>query len=68
MSKSNRQDLLTVAEVADWLRTSPTALYSQRYRGEAPGSLAVRVGARLLWKRRVLDEWLDSQLDSPGLR
>lgn len=51
--------LLTVEEVAEVLRTTPSALYSSRHRGEAPGALAVRVGRRLLWRPTDLEAWLD---------
>lgn len=50
--------LLTIEEVADLLRTTPTALYSSRHRREAPGALAVRVGKRLLWRPSDLEAWL----------
>ena len=48
--------------VADRYHTSPGALYAQRYRGNAPGSLACKVGRRLLWRERDLEEWFDEQL------
>lgn len=50
---------LTVEEVADLLRTTPSALYSSRHRSEAPGALAVQVGRRLLWRPSDLEMWLD---------
>ncbi len=40
---------------------TPSALYSQRHRGEAPGCLAVKVGKRLVWRRSDLDEWWETQ-------
>ena len=48
--------------VADRYHTSPGALYAQRYRGDAPGSLACKVGRRLLWRERDLEEWFDLQV------
>jgi hypothetical protein len=52
---------LTVVEAATMLRTSTTALISQRYRGSAPGSLGVRVDKRLLFRLSDLDRWFDEQ-------
>ncbi len=54
-------EYLTIEEVADLLRTTRTALYSQRHRSEEPGSLAIKVGRRLVWRRTDLDAWFDSQ-------
>ena len=48
--------------VADRYHTSPAALYTQRHRGDAPGSLAVTVGRRLLWREQDLDAWFDEQV------
>ena len=48
--------------VADRYHTSPAALYTQRHRGDAPGSLAVKVGRRLLWREQDLEEWFDRQV------
>lgn len=56
-------EYLTVQEVADLLRTTPTALYSARHRGIEPASLAVQVGKRLLWRRADLEKWFDRQID-----
>lgn len=44
--------LLTVAETAELLRTTPKAVYHLAERAKLPG--AVRVGARLLVRRRDL--------------
>jgi excisionase family DNA binding protein len=49
--------LLTVEEVATYLRTTPTAIYHQVARGQLPG--VVRVGRRVLIKRAVLERSLD---------
>jgi len=53
---------LTVHEAAERLRCSPGALYTQRYRGEAPGALCVRAGAKLLYSVAVLDAWYADEL------
>ncbi|MGA2451783.1 MAG: helix-turn-helix domain-containing protein [Polyangiaceae bacterium] len=51
--------LLTVEEVAAYLRTSPTAVYHQVARGQLPG--VVRVGRRVLVRRAVLERALDER-------
>lgn len=54
--------LLTLKEAADYLRLTPGALYSQRYRGEKPGALGIRVGKRLLYRPSDIDRFLDERL------
>jgi len=56
--------LLTVAEVAEILRTSKKAVYCAADRGSLPG--AVRVGRRLLVRRRELLESLGIGRGSSG--
>lgn len=56
--------LLNIDETAEYLRLSPTALYSQRHRGEAPGALLVKVGRRLVARQADLDAWLDSKVEA----
>lgn len=48
--------LLTVDEVAKYLRTTPQALYNMRHRGEGPP--AVRVGRKLLYAQSDLAAYL----------
>ena len=54
--------LLTLKEAADFLRLTPGALYSQRYRGEKPGALGIRVGKKLLYRPSDIDRFLDERL------
>jgi excisionase family DNA binding protein len=51
--------LLTVEEVAQYLRTSRAAVYHQVARGQLPG--VVRVGRRVLVRRAVLERALDER-------
>lgn len=53
--------LLTVDEVATILRVKPGAIYMQRHRGEAPGSLGIRIGRRILFRPGDLDQFLTSE-------
>ena len=40
---------------------SPATLYSQRYRGVAPGCLAIKVGRHLRWDLDDLEAWVEEQ-------
>ena len=54
--------LLTVPEAAAYLRLSAAALYTQRHRGEKPGSLGVKVGRRLLFRTSDIERFIDEQI------
>ena len=55
-------DLLTVEELARMLRVSPSAIHSQRYRGEKPGALGFALGRRIFYRRADLDAFIDQQI------
>ena len=55
-------DLLTVEQLAELLRTTPSAIHSQRHRGQAPGRLGVKLGRRVFWRRIDLDEHFSAEL------
>ena len=64
MNLNELPPLLTAAEVAQILRTSPKAVYTMAHRGLLPG--VIHVGRRLLVRRDDLVEWLDaSRAPSP---
>lgn len=50
---------LTPGEVAEIFRLSTTALSSQRKRGIEPGALAVKVGGRHLYPKKLVDAYLE---------
>jgi len=50
--------LLTAREAAALLRVAPNTVYSQAQQGKLPH---VRVGDRLLFPRRELEQWLVEQ-------
>ena len=54
--------LLTLSEAADYLRLSASALYTQRYRGEKPGALGIKVGRKLLFRPSDIERFLDEQV------
>lgn len=50
-----RAEIMTVAEVAEYLRMNPQTVYRRAERGDLP---AIRIGRTLRFKRDLLDEWL----------
>lgn len=56
-------DLLTVDELAAALRISRSAVYVSRHRGDLPGSLAVKLGRRLYFRREDLERLFDEQVE-----
>ncbi|MBV8980395.1 MAG: helix-turn-helix domain-containing protein [Acidimicrobiia bacterium] len=59
-------ELLTVDELAEFLRSTPDAVYALRYRGDGPRG--VRVGRRVLFRRSDVDDWLDARSDAASGR
>jgi hypothetical protein len=56
------EDLLTVEQLAELLSTTPSAIHSQRHRGQAPGTLGVRLGRRYFYRRQDLDAHFAAEL------
>ena len=54
-------EYLGIGDVAELYGTTRSALYTQKYRNEAPGALCVRVGKRLVWRRADLEAWWEKQ-------
>lgn len=52
-------DLLTVEEVAGWLKTTRDAVYKMAQRGQLPR--AIRLGRRSLYRRDQLLCWLEER-------
>jgi hypothetical protein len=52
-------DFLTVEEVATLTRRKPAAIYTERHRGEGIGTLGVKIGQRILFRRSDLDAFFD---------
>ena len=48
-------EVMTVEELADYLRLDPQTVYRKFRRGELPG---VRIGRAIRFKRDVIDGWL----------
>ena len=54
-------EYLTVEELAELLRVSPSAIHTQRLRGEVPGCLGVKLGRRVFFRRQDLDAHFDAE-------
>ena len=54
--------LLTVEDLCSLLRVSPAAIYSQRHRGEMPGSLGAKLGKRIFFRPGDIEDYIESQL------
>ncbi len=52
-------DLMTVEEVAQYLRLKPQTIYKWAQEKKIP---AVKLGKEWRFRKRILDEWLDSQI------
>jgi excisionase family DNA binding protein len=48
-------DVMTVEELAEYLRLDPQTIYRRFRRGELPG---VKIGKAIRFKREVIDGWL----------
>lgn len=53
--------LLTIDEVAAWIRKPKATLYSWRSRGLGPP--AIRVGNMLRYRRSEVEQWLEDHTD-----
>ena len=57
-------DILTVSEVAEYLRINPQTVYRKAKAGELP---AVRIGRAIRFRRAELDAWLKTVSIHPVL-
>jgi excisionase family DNA binding protein len=55
---STRDELLTTAEAADWLKLPPAQLVQLRYRGVGPAY--TRLGRHVRYARSDLQRWIDA--------
>jgi hypothetical protein len=51
--------LLTIPDLARFLRVTEHAIHMQRLRRQKPGSLGFRVGAKVLFRPEQVREWLE---------
>jgi len=57
-----RREILTIKEVASYLRVNEYTVYRLVTQRKLPG---VKVGSQWRFKRSVLERWLESQLNPP---
>ena len=55
-------EVLTVSEVAEYLRVNPQTVYRKAKAGELP---VVRIGRAIRFRRAELEEWMKSEVASP---
>ena len=51
----NQDNVLTIAELADYLKISKSSLYKLAQKGEVPGQ---KVGKHWRFRRDIIDQWL----------
>ena len=61
MATTPLPELITVAELAAWVRSTTAAIHVQRHRGQLPGALGMKVGKKVLFDRREVEDFLASQ-------
>jgi excisionase family DNA binding protein len=57
-------EVMTVREVAEYLRLPVGTLYGWRYRGKGP--VGMRVGRHVRYRRADVEEWLDRGASRPA--
>lgn len=55
----NRDEIMTVEEVAKYLKLKPQTVYKWAQEGQIPGT---KLGKEWRFRRRILDEWIDSSI------
>lgn len=58
-------EILTIEEVAEYLRLTPQTIYKWAQERRIP---AVKLGKEWRFRRSVLDRWLDEQIAGPDSR
>ena len=56
----NEHEILTLEEVAEYLRLKPQTIYKWAQEKKIP---AVKLGKEWRFRRSILDRWLDEQID-----
>lgn len=54
-----RTDILTVSELAEYLKLSRAKIYQMAQRGELPGA---KLGTHWRFRKDLIDHWLEQQM------
>lgn len=54
--------LMTMDEVAEWLRKSPAQMRWMRHNGTGPKS--AKIGGRIMYRRTDVEAWLDAAFET----
>ncbi|KYH43669.1 helix-turn-helix domain-containing protein [Branchiibius sp. NY16-3462-2] len=65
MTTTTKNDLMTLEEVAAWLRKSQSQLRWMRHNRTGPRSALI--GGRITYRRSEVEAWLDAQFDEDDL-
>ena len=55
------EKLITVEELADYLRTTTGTIYAWKSMGIIPAQCVCKIGRKLLFFVEKIEEWIDSQ-------
>lgn len=55
----NNQEILTIEEVAKYLKLKPQTIYKWAQDGQIPGT---KLGKEWRFRRSILDEWIDTSI------
>lgn len=61
MGDNQREPLMTVQEVADYLQVPKASIYAWNSRGWNPGPPRYKVGKYVRYKRSEVDAWLETK-------
>ena len=61
----DQDEILTIADVASYLRVTEKTLYGLAQRGDLPG---FKVGGQWRFRRAAIDSWIDVKTNLPGAR
>jgi len=54
-----REEIMTLEEVAKYLRLKPQTVYKWAQEGQIPGT---KLGKEWRFRRRIIDEWIDTSI------
>lgn len=55
----NTNDIMTLEEVAEYLKMKPPTVYKWAQEGQIPGA---KLGKEWRFRKRIIDEWVDTSI------